>query len=100
LNPDSNADCAAPRRDQRRRVRAFVALHLAAVGLIYAIALIVGGGMSGPPMPPLTVATATVRHAEPRPGPVVVTVEATPPVAAPLPAWTQRAEVSAPWEPH
>ncbi|GAP36792.1 hypothetical protein ISF6_2632 [Piscinibacter sakaiensis] len=82
-------------------MRVFVALHLAAVGIIYAIAVTLGGGFAGPPMPPITVATAS-------PPAVPVTRALAPPTSqpttsllapAPQPDWTRRAEIPAPWEP-
>lgn len=84
--------------DQRRRVRLFVALHLGAVGAIYALALIAGGGFEGPPMPPLTVASATASAAMLEPSQRVTTSPALTLDPAPLPAWAQRVEITRPWE--
>jgi hypothetical protein len=79
-------------------VRLFVVLHLAAVGVIYALAWVVGGGWGGPPTPRLTRAPATVPTAHPlpkalAPNPPVVTAEPTA-----LPSWAQRADIAPPWE--
>ena len=98
MKPEAPAPSNAPEGDQRRRVRLFVALQLGAVGATYALALIVGGGFEGPPMPPLTVASATAPDAtlEPKqrvPAPPANTME-----VAPLPAWAQRVEIIRPWE--
>ncbi len=98
MKPEAVAPSDAPEGDQRRRVRLFVALHLGAVGAIYALALLVGGGYQGPPMPPLTVARASAPDAmtEPKqrvPAPPANTME-----AAQLPAWAQRVEIARPWE--
>lgn len=100
MKPDATAPSTAPEGHQRRRVRLFVALHLGAVGVIYALALIVGGGFVGPPMPPLTGAPATAPASslvpvQLAPSPPVVTREATA-----LPEWAQRTEITRPWESH
>lgn len=92
----------APEGAQRRRVRLFVALHLGAVGLIYAVALFLGGGFAGPNWPPAasTLALASVQPpANPAPrGEAVPQPVAHPLPAAVQPAWTQRAELPPPWE--
>jgi hypothetical protein len=80
-----------------------VALHLGAVGTIYVVALVLGDGFAGPTMPPPTVAMASPQAALSAPGPTA-TSPAAPTFAptaapAPLPEWTRRAEVAAPWEP-
>lgn len=98
MKPEAPAPSNTPEGDQRRRVRLFVVLHLGAVGAIYALALIVGGGWEGPPMPPLTVATvtapaATLEPRQPVPAPPPVTLD-----PAPLPEWAQRVEITRPWE--
>jgi hypothetical protein len=89
---------------QRRRVRFLVALHLGAVGTIYAVAVAVGGGLAGPPMPPLTVAMARPQAAPATQHPSVAASVAAPvavPVApSPTPEWTRRPEIVARWEIH
>lgn len=99
MRPDSQAASAAAAGGQRRRVRIFVALHLGAVGAIYAAALIVGGGFAGPPMAPLTAASASTHRDAPRPTSHAQPVAATPSDAAAWPAWMTRADVAAPWAP-
>lgn len=98
MKPEVTATSAAPEGSQRRRVRLFVAVHLGALGEIYALALIVGGGFEGPPMPPLSEAPATAYASrlvpdKSAPIPPVVAWEPTA-----LPAWEQRAEITRPWE--
>ena len=83
---------------QRRRVRFLVALHLGAVGTIYAVAVAVGGGLAGPPMPPLTVAMARPEVAPTTQHPSVAAPVAVPAIPAALPDWTSRSEIAAPWE--
>jgi hypothetical protein len=90
-----------PERAQRRRVRLFVALHLGAVGLIYAVALVLGGGFAGPTMPPVasTLAQASIKlpvGVAPE-GSAVMERSANPPVPTELPDWTQRADIPPPW---
>lgn len=96
---------SAPSRSHRRGLRLFVALHLGAVGAIYAVALAIGGGRAGPPMPPLAAAVAVAATRAPAPAsqvePTAHLVDPTPSRTegpSTLPAWTQRAEVAAPWE--
>ena len=98
MKPEAVVPSDAPGGDQRRRVRLFVALHLGAVGAIYALALIVGGGYQGPPMPPLTVASASAPDAMPEPKQRVPAPPANTMETAPLPAWAQRVETTRPWE--
>jgi hypothetical protein len=76
----------------------FVALHVAAVGILYALAVTLGGGFVGPPMPPITGAMAvpSLVSAAPAPAPAQPTTQ--PLAPAPLPDWTRRAEIPAPWE--
>jgi len=76
-----------------------VALHLGAVVAIYEVAVVVGGGFAGPPMPPLTVAMASPQAALATPVPIATAPTAPTGSPAPLPEWTRRAEVAAPWEP-
>jgi hypothetical protein len=67
------SDAEHPTR--RRQVRWFVALHLGAVGGMYALALSVGGGYAMPPFPvnertqwrPVTAATAATVAPRPEP---------------------------------
>jgi hypothetical protein len=76
-----------------------VALHLGAVGTIYVVALVLGGGFAGPTKPLLTVTMAKPQPIPAMPVPRVAEAE-TPMVApAPLPEWTKRPEIAAPWEP-
>jgi hypothetical protein len=81
----------------RRHVRLFVALHLGAVGTTYAVALVVGGGVSDPPMPPLTMAMAKPQAAPSVP-PHVAMPMAVPVTPSPTPEWTRRPEIATPWE--
>lgn len=95
---DTTASGAEPAGAQRRRVQVFVILHLAAVGIIYAIAATVGGGFSGPPMPPITAARPSLPVT---PGALAPASElATTQLLAqpPLPDWTSRHDIPAPWE--
>lgn len=104
MKPDERVPSRAASGQQRRGVRLFVALHLGAVGTIYAIALAVGGGFSGPPMPPIpTMPPIRVAPATPLAVPPALTLGGAVPsprtnAPARAPEWTQRAEVSAPWE--
>jgi hypothetical protein len=98
VKPDATLPSTPRADDQRRRVRLFVALHLAAVGAIYALALLAGGGHGGPPMPPPGAAPVTAQAAAavrmpPTPGGPSIT-----PTAPALPAWAQRVETAGPWE--
>jgi hypothetical protein len=79
-------------------VRLFVALHLAAVGILYALAVTLGGGFGGPPMPPITGVTAAPSLASAAPAPAPAPPTTQPLAPAPLPDWTRRAEIAAPWE--
>lgn len=99
MKPEADSPDAVPERRHRRGVRLFVALHLGAVGAIYAVAVVVGGGFSGPPMPLLTAAMAAPQPNPASPAPFVAVPGAQTAVPAPLPEWTRRAEVAAPWEP-
>ena len=99
MRPDAESPDAVPERRHRRGVRLFVALHLGAVGAIYAVALVVGGGFTGPPMPPLPLAVAKPQPIAASPAPMVAVTGAQTAVPTPLPAWTGRAEIAAPWEP-
>ncbi len=103
MKPDAEAAPAASDRAQRRRVRLFVALHLGAVGIIYAVALVLGGGFAGPPVPPVasTLAHASVKlpTSAATPSPAVTDPAANPSVLTVLPDWTRRAEIPPPWEP-
>lgn len=97
---DTDASGTEQASGHRRGVRVFVALHLAAVGIIYAIAVTVGGGFAGPPMPPITVAMASPPAAPATRAPTPPMAQPTTPhhAPAPLPDWTRRAEIPAPWE--
>ena len=100
MKPDIDEPGGNPAGSHRTRVRLFVALHLVAVGTIYAVALAVGGGLAGPPMPPLVVATAkpqSAPEAQPLHGAVPVAMPVAP---SPTPEWTRRPEIAAPWETH
>lgn len=102
MKPRAETDASGTEQAGRHRrgVRVFVALHLAAVGIIYAIAVTLGGGFVGPPMPPITVAMASPAAAPATRAPAPPTTQPpTPHLApAPLPDWTRRAETPAPWE--
>lgn len=102
MKPGDEATPAVPDRTQRRRVRLFVALHLGAVGLLLAVALVVGGGFAGPTMPPVTstVALASVKLPTSVAAPTLVATErdANPSVLTVLPDWTRSAEIPPPWE--
>jgi hypothetical protein len=98
VKPASEQPDGIPVGSQRRRVRFFVALHLGAVGTIYAVAVVVGGGFAGPPMPPLTVAMARPEVAPTTQHPSVAAPVAVPAIPAALPDWTSRSEIAAPWE--
>lgn len=95
---ETDASGAGQASGPRRGVRVFVALHLAAVGMIYAIAVTVGGGFAGPPMPPITVAIASPPAAPATRAPTPPPPTTSLPAPAPLPDWTRRAELPAPWE--
>ncbi len=102
MKPGDEATPAVPDRARRRRVRLFVALHLGVAGLIYAVALVIGGGFAGPTMPLVTHAL-TPESAKQLTNSAAPSRAVTEPVAAPstytgLPVWTQRAEIPAPWE--
>jgi hypothetical protein len=99
VKPGAESSNAVPAGGYRRGVRLFVALHLSALGTIYAVAVIAGGGLAGSPIPSLAAATASPaasvsvmprldRNAQPDPLP-----------PTDLSAWTQRTEISSPWEP-
>lgn len=99
MKPAAESSDAVPERRHRRSVRLFVALHLGAVGTIYAIALLVGGGFAGSPMPPIMMAMASPDHAPAtlsEPAETQSTDRSVAPV--PVPDWTRRAEIAAPWE--
>ncbi len=98
MKPDIEEPGGIPVGSHRPRVRLFVALHLAAVGTIYAVALVVGGGLAGPPMPPLAVAMAKAHPAPEVQSPLVVMPAALPVAPSPTPEWTRRPEIAAPWE--
>lgn len=99
MRPDTETSEAARAGRQRRGVRLLVALHLGAVGALYAVAVVVGGGFAGPPMPLLTVAMGSPQPALATPVPITTAPAAPTGTPAPLPEWTRRAEVAAPWEP-
>jgi hypothetical protein len=82
----------------RRRVRLFVALHLGAVGTIYAVAMAVGGGLAGPPVPPVAVAMAKPQPAPEAQSPLGAVPVVLPVEPSPTPEWTRRPEIAAPWE--
>lgn len=96
---------AGPQRERanRRRVRLVVALHLLAVGLIYTITLVFGGGLAGPMRPPDAARPAGSAAARPDTavGPLPVTAASVtdPSAATGLPEWARRVEIAAPWEP-
>ncbi|NUZ07390.1 hypothetical protein HQN59_16625 [Schlegelella sp. ID0723] len=96
----SDADSAAEPlgADQRRRVRIFVALHLGALAMIYAIAWSVGGGFAGPSMPAPDALAAVAQKAEAPLIPVTQTPAPATSAPDPLPAWAERVETQAPWE--
>ena len=98
MRPDTEAPEAARAGRHRRGVRLFVALHLGAVGAIYAVAVVVGGGFTGPPMPPLTVAMAKSQPIPAMPYPRIPVAAAPMVGPAPRPEWTRRPEIAAPWE--
>ena len=100
MKPDIEGPGGMPPGSRRRRVRLFVALHLGAVGTIYAVALVVGGGLSGPPMPSLAVAMAKAQPAPEAQLPLVTVPVELPVAPAPLPEWTRSPEIAAPWETH
>ncbi len=98
MKPDTDASGAAEVDRDRRRVRHFVALHLAAVGIIYAVAVTVGGGFAGPPMPPITVTMASPPAAPAKRAPAPALSAEQSFYAAVLPDWAHRFEIPAPWE--
>lgn len=100
MRTDADTDASGTEQAgrQRRGVRLFVALHLAAVGVIYAVAVTVGGGFAGPPMPPITVAMASPPKLSVGRTPAPALPMTQPLAPAPLPDWTRRAEIPAPWE--
>ena len=98
MKPDTEAPDALVAVRPRRGVRLFIALHVGAVGTIYAIALIVGGGFAGPPMPPLTVVMAQPPTTPAPLAPAVAAQRAPTFEPAPLPEWARRVEITAPWE--
>lgn len=93
----ASATAAVPGGDQRRRVRLFAALHLGAVGAIYALALFVGGGYAGPPMPATTGVASNAPVAMHAPPPLAPEAPVTT-TESPLPAWARRVETMQPWE--
>ena len=98
MKPADGSSDAVPEGKHRRGVRLFVALHLGAVGTIYAIALVVGGGFAGSPLPPITTAMASPDHVPatlPERAETLPTVRSAAPV--PVPDWTRRTEIAAPW---
>lgn len=98
MKPDATAPSTALEGPQRRRVRLFVALHLGAVGTIYALALIVGGGFGGLPMPPLTGAPASAAGPSPAPEHAVQHPPVVTSAATALPEWARRTEITLPLE--
>jgi len=48
-----------PRTRERQRIRRFAAAHVAAVLVLYAVALVTGGGFAAPPFPPDLPSRAT-----------------------------------------
>ena len=97
MKPDTEAPGAVPARQPRRGVRLFVALHLVAIGTIYAVAWVVGGGFAGPPMPVPTAAMPNLPAIPPAPVPTAPRQQTQTVAQVPLPEWTRRAEVAAPW---
>lgn len=77
---------------ERRRVRCFVAAHLAAVSTLYALAQAIGGGWVDHLPPDLRVAAAPAVPAVP------AVAAAAAAQGAELPDWAQRPELNAPWE--
>lgn len=75
-----------------------MALHVGAVGAIYAVALVVGGGFAGPAMPPLTVAMDHPQPARATLAPRGMVSAAPLAAPAPEPDWTRRPQIAAPWE--
>ena len=80
---------------ERRRVRCFVAAHLAAVSTLYALAQAIGGGWADHLPPDLRVAAASAVPAVPAVPAVAAAAAAQ---GAELPDWAQRPELNAPWE--
>lgn len=98
MKPDTNASGEAELDRDRRRVRLFVAMHLAGVGIIYAVAVTVGGGFAGPPMPPITVTIASLPAAPATRAPALALSAEQSLNAAVMPDWAHRFEIPAPWE--
>jgi hypothetical protein len=73
-------------------------LHLGAVGTIYAAAVLVGGGFAGTPIPPLTAAMVNLPVAFAVRAPAESAPTARTAAPGPLPEWTRRAEIPAPWQ--
>lgn len=97
MKPGPDAPKEARARPQGRRVQLFIAAHLLAVGAIYALALFVGGGVVGPPMPPAAVATAAPPAVRAAQAPVAAVQTPRTFAPTPLPDWAQRAEIAPPW---
>jgi hypothetical protein len=90
--PAQAAPAQAP-ASQGRRIRWFLAAHLAAVGSVAAVAWFIGGGwsLSMPPVEgPATAPGAQTLAAGTAAAPIDT--------ASSLPAWSQRVDVNAPWE--
>lgn len=100
MKPDLDALNPVTAGQHRRRVCVFVALHVIALGALYAAALVVGGAMAGPPMPLNAVAMANDSD-KPR---ALARTEVVPlprtDTSAPTgaPDWARRAEIPAPWD--
>lgn len=100
MKPEADASGTAQAGRHRRGVRIFVALHLAAVGTLYAAAVTVGGGFAGPPMPPIAHARASPPALPAAPALAPAAPERHAATPAFPPDWTRRAEIAAPWESH
>jgi hypothetical protein len=100
VKPCAGSDASGTEKAPRlgRGVREFVALHLAAVGILYALAVTLGGGFVGTPMPPITGAMAAPSPLSAALAPAPARPTTQPLAPATLPDWTRRAEIIAPWE--
>jgi hypothetical protein len=87
-----------PRTRERQRIRRFAAAHVAAVLVLYAVALVTGGGFAAPPFPPNLPSRPTAGKVWPASRPVVDESERTAARRAdPVPAMPTTADMPAPW---
>jgi|JI10StandDraft_1071094.scaffolds.fasta_scaffold1930642_2 hypothetical protein len=79
---------------EARRLRLFVAAHVAAPVVLYGLAVVVGGGLASVPFPP-DLPHTRVALAHPQSAPTAVAVQPVTPSAAPV--LPRAPDIEAPW---